>query len=75
MKAIGNAVHTVGKRLLVLRCDPAQLPRMYTDVVDRRMKPIGKVVDVFGNVAAPYAAVLCKAECRVAAGEKLFITR
>ena len=75
MKAIGNAVHTVGKRLLVLRCDPAQLPRMYTDVVDRRMKPVGKVVDVFGNVAAPYAAVLCKAECRVAAGEKLFITR
>lgn len=75
MKAIGNAVHTVGKRLLVLRCDPAQLPRMYTEVVDRRMKPVGKVVDVFGNVAAPYAAVLCKAECRVAAGEKLFITR
>jgi RNA-binding protein len=75
LKAIGNAVHTVGKRLLVLRCDPAQLPRMYTEVVDRRMKPVGKVVDVFGNVAAPYAAVLCKAECRVAAGEKLFITR
>ena len=75
MKAIGNAVHTVGKRLLVLRCNPAQLPRMYTEVVDRRMKPVGKVVDVFGNVATPYAAVLCKAECRVAAGEKLFITR
>jgi len=75
LKAIGNAVHTVGKRILVLRCNPAQLPRMYTEVVDRRMKPVGKVVDVFGNVAAPYAAVLCKAECRVAAGEKLFITR
>ncbi|NYT20258.1 MAG: RNA-binding protein [Methanomicrobiales archaeon] len=75
MRAIGNAVHTVGKRLLVLRCDPAQLPRMYSEVVDRRMKPVGKVVDVFGNVAAPYAAVLCRAECRVAAGEKLFITR
>jgi len=68
-------VHTVGKRILVFRCNPAQLPRMYTEVVDRRMNPVGKVVDVFGNVAAPYAAVLCKAECRVAAGEKLFITR
>lgn len=68
-------MHTVGKRILVLRCNPAQLPRMYSGVVDRRMKPVGKVVDVFGNVAAPYAAVLCKAECRVAAGEKLFITR
>jgi len=48
---------------------------MYIEVVDRKMKPVGKVVDVFGNVAAPYAAVLCRAECRLAAGEKLFIPR
>lgn len=75
MKAIGNVVHTVGTRLLVIRCDPAQLPRMYSEIVDRRMKAVGKVVDVFGNVAAPYAAVLCKAECRVAAGERLFVSR
>lgn len=68
-------MHTVGKRLLILRCDPAQLPKMYTEVVDRRMNSVGKVVDVFGNVAAPYAAVLCRAECRLAAGEKLFIAR
>ena len=75
MKAIGNVVHTVGTRLLVIRCDPAQLPRMYSEIVDRRMKAVGKVVDVFGNVAAPYAAVLCKAECRVADGERLFVSR
>jgi RNA-binding protein len=48
---------------------------MYSGVVDRRMKPVGKVVDVFGNVATPYAAVLCRAECSVAAGEKLFSIR
>jgi rRNA processing protein Gar1 len=48
---------------------------MYTEVVDRRMNSVGKVVDVFGNVAAPYAVVLCRAECRLAAGEKLFIAR
>ena len=65
--------HTVGNRLLVLRCDPAQLPRMYTEIVDRRLKPVGRVVDVFGNVAAPYATVVCQADCRVAPGEKLFI--
>ncbi|MGB4235628.1 MAG: Gar1/Naf1 family protein [Methanoregulaceae archaeon] len=75
MKAIGNVVHTVGKRLLVIRCNPAQLPRMYSEIVDRRMRPVGKVVDVFGNVATPYAAVLCRAECRVAAAEKLFVSR
>jgi len=48
---------------------------MYSEIVDRRMRPVGKVVDVFGNVATPYAAVLCRAECRVAAGEKLFVSR
>jgi RNA-binding protein len=65
--------HTVGNRLLVLNCDPAQLPKMYAEVVDRRMKPVGRVVDVFGNVAAPYATVVCRSDCRVAPGEKLFI--
>ncbi|KUG14572.1 hypothetical protein ASZ90_015796 [hydrocarbon metagenome] len=74
MKAIGNAVHTVGTRILVIRADPAQLPKLYADVVDRRLKPVGKVVEVFGNVSAPYAAILCRKDCRMAAGEKLFIT-
>jgi RNA-binding protein len=73
LRTIGTVAHTVGNRLLVLRCDPAQLPRMYTEVVDRRINPVGRVVDVFGNVAAPYAAVVCRSDCRLTPGEKLFI--
>ncbi|MDD1714069.1 MAG: Gar1/Naf1 family protein [Methanoregulaceae archaeon] len=73
MKAIGTVAHTVGHRLLVLRCDPAQLPRMYAEVIDRKLQPVGRVVDVFGSVAAPYATVVCRAECRTAPEEKLFI--
>ncbi len=64
--------HTVGNRLLVLRCDPAQLPKLYAEVVDRRIQPVGRIVDVFGNVAAPYATVVCRQDCRLAPGEKLF---
>ncbi|MDD1708947.1 MAG: Gar1/Naf1 family protein [Methanoregulaceae archaeon] len=75
MKAIGTAIHTVGARILVMRCDPAQLPKLYADVIDKRLKPVGKVVEVFGSVAAPYAAVHCRNDCRFAAGEKLFISR
>jgi RNA-binding protein len=58
-----------------MRCDPAQLPKLYAGVIDRRLRPVGKVVEVFGNVAAPYAAVHCNDHCRVADGEKLFIAR
>jgi RNA-binding protein len=46
---------------------------MHTDVIDKRMKPVGRVVDVFGNVSAPCAAILCRAEARADAGEMLFI--
>lgn len=64
--------HTVGNRLLVLRCDPAQLPKLYAEVVDRKIRPVGRIVDVFGSVATPYAAVVCRQDCRLAPGEKVF---
>jgi len=66
-------MHTVGNRLLVVRCDPAHLPKMYADVIDKRMKPVGRVVDVFGNVSAPCAAILCRTPAVALGGEMLFI--
>jgi len=73
VKVIGNILHTVGSRILVVRCDPAQLPKLYGEVIDRRMKPVGKIIEIFGNVSAPYAAVLCRGQCERLEGEKLFI--
>ncbi len=73
MKAIGRTVFRVGSRLLVVQCDAAQLPRLYGEVVDRRMKPVGRVVDIFGNIAKPLAAVFCGRPCEISAGERLFI--
>ena len=72
MKVVGRAVSTVGNRMLILQCDAAQLPPLYSEVIDRRMKPVGKILDLFGNVKAPYAAVLCKGVCTVQPDEKLF---
>ena len=72
MKSVGRAVSTVGNRMLIIQCDAAQLPALYSEVSDRRMKPVGKILDLFGNVKAPYAAVLCKGKCTVQPNEKLF---
>jgi len=72
VKVVGRAVSTVGNRMLILQCDAAQLPPLYSEVIDRRMKPVGKILDLFGNVKAPYAAVLCKGVCTVQPDEKLF---
>jgi RNA-binding protein len=61
-----------GSRTLIIRCDAAQLPRLYSEVVDRRIRPVGKVVDVFGNVSMPYAAIQCRNRCETGIGEHVF---
>ena len=72
MKVVGRAMSTVGKRMLIIQCDAAQLPALYSEVTDRKMKPVGKILDLFGNVKAPYAAVLCREKCSIKPDEKLF---
>jgi RNA-binding protein len=57
---------------LLIRCDASKLPRLYSDVVDKRLRAVGKVVDIFGNIERPYAAVLCESTCGMEVGEKLF---
>jgi len=48
------------------------LPRLYGEVVDRRLKPLGEVVEIFGNTSLPYAVVHCYNDVSVQAGEKIF---
>jgi RNA-binding protein len=59
VRAIGRVKCTSGSRMLIVECDAAKLPRLYSLVLDKRWKPVGKLVDIFGNIASPYAAVLC----------------
>ncbi|MGB7789482.1 H/ACA ribonucleoprotein complex subunit GAR1 [Methanoregula sp.] len=72
MKVVGRAMSTIGDRMLIIHCDAAQLPPLYSEVTDRKMQPVGKILDLFGNIKAPYAAVLCKGKCTVQPNEKLF---
>jgi RNA-binding protein len=72
MNMVGRAVSTFGKRMLIIRCDPAQIPGLYSGILDSRMQPVGTIVDLFGNVKAPYAAVFCKGQCRIRPDEKLY---
>jgi RNA-binding protein len=37
------------------------------------MKPVGRIVDLFGNIASPYATIVCQNDCRVLEGEKLYV--
>jgi len=72
MKVVGRAMSTYGSRMLILQCDAAQLPGLYSEVTDHRIKPVGKIVDVFGNVKTPYALVFTNGPCSVRPNEKVF---
>ena len=72
MKTVGRIQHVCGKRMLIVAVDAAQLPPLYATVVDRRHHPVGRIVDLFGNVKSPYAAVLCRDRCEYPVGEKIF---
>lgn len=63
---------TPGSRMLVIRCEAAQLPGLYSEVVDRKMQPVGKIVDIFGNIKKPCATVICRERCDIKPDEKLF---
>jgi RNA-binding protein len=69
---VGRAMSTFGSRMLVIQCDAAQLPGLYSRVTDRRMKPVGTIMDIFGNVKSPYALVLCPEACAVQPDEKVY---
>ena len=72
MKVVGRAMSTYGRRMLIIQCDAAQLPGLNSEVMDRRTKPAGKIMDIFGNVKSPYALVLTSAQNNVRPGEKVY---
>ena len=74
VRAIGRVEQMRGKKMLIVRVDAAKLPKLYCTVIDRKWNPIGKLVEIFGNVSAPYAAIICTTpDCTALIGEKVFI--
>ena len=73
-RVIGCVEQIKGKKMLIIRVDAANLPKLYCTVIDRRWNPIGKLVEIFGNISAPYAAVICTtSDCTALLGEKVFM--
>ena len=64
---------TPGSRILIIQCEAAQLPGLYSEVIDRKMQPVGKIVDIFGNIKKPYATVICRGRCDIRPDEKVFL--
>lgn len=72
MRLVGRVVHHTGRRLFLVHCDAAQLPRLYSEVTDRRLTPLGRIVDIFGKVEHPYAAVASYSGRTAESGAKIF---
>ena len=72
MKIVGQIRNICGKNCAVMTIDGGQLPRLHSEVVDRQNKPVGKLVEVFGNIKTPYALVVCKGPCKCNVGDQLY---
>lgn len=74
VRSIGRVEHLRGKKMLIVRIDAAKLPKLYSTVIDRKWNPIGKLVEIFGNISTPYAVIICTgSDCTTLVGEKIFI--
>lgn len=55
MQRLGRVLHLSPSRNLIVKAE--KTPEIGDRVVDEDLKPVGKVFDIFGPVASPYAAV------------------
>jgi len=55
LQRIGFVVHISSNKNLILKAQ--NLPRIGDKVVDKHLKPVGTVFDVFGPTSSPYVAV------------------
>jgi RNA-binding protein len=63
---------TPGSKMLIIQCEAAQLPGLYSEVADRKMQAVGKIVDIFGSIKKPYATVICRGRCDIQPNDKLY---
>ena len=55
MQRIGHVLHVSSSKKLILKAE--NLPRIGNKVVNKHLKPVGTVFDVFGPTSSPYVAV------------------
>lgn len=72
LKFAGIVQYIVNDHMIIAKCDAAQLPPLHTEIIDRRHRKAGKLVEIFGNIRSPYALIWCEKPGKRIAGEKLY---
>jgi RNA-binding protein len=74
MQRLGEVDRTA-QGLAIVRLSSDEPPPIGREVVDESLSTVGRVVDVFGPVERPYAAVTPAGDRRLATlfGEKLYV--
>ncbi|MDI9645630.1 MAG: Gar1/Naf1 family protein [Archaeoglobales archaeon] len=54
---LGNLIHMSKSGMLVVKLNPANVPKIGDKVVNRKMESVGVVQDVIGPVSSPFALV------------------
>ncbi|MFW6110918.1 MAG: H/ACA ribonucleoprotein complex subunit GAR1 [Thermoproteota archaeon] len=55
MQRLGRVLHISRSRNVIVKVE--EVPKIGAHVVDKKLRSIGEVVDVFGPVSSPYASV------------------
>lgn len=73
MRRVGTVARTA-QGLAVVRCENQEPPDIGATVVDEDLETVGRVVDVFGPVEAPYVALTPSdgTELATLVGQKLY---
>ena len=73
MRRVGEVVR-VAQGLAIVRSSDDAASELGSELIDERLDPVGRVVDVFGPVDRPYLAVSPNGDVTLAAllGEKLY---
>ncbi|MCK4440118.1 hypothetical protein KAU85_03950 [Candidatus Bathyarchaeota archaeon] len=58
MQRLGRVLHVSQSRNAIIKTE--NIPKISQTVVDENLKPIGKILDIFGPVSSPYASVRLK---------------
>jgi snoRNP protein GAR1 len=53
---VGTVAHLC-QRLAIVPIEAEEVPSIGTRVVDKELRRVGRIVDIFGPVSAPYAAI------------------
>ncbi len=55
MQRLGLVLHISPSRNIVAKIE--NVPKIGETVVDENLRPVGKILDIFGPVSSPYAAI------------------